>query len=81
MARIWLAAILGILLGVTLAYTTGTSVASPAATTLPIVPFQAQLRTTQAAGPVQSDSRLIFVSLLAGVVVAAPVFLAAKKRI
>ncbi len=80
MARIWLAAVLGILLGVTLAYTTGASVASPADMKLPMVPFQAQLRTTQAAGPVQLDSRLIFVSLLAGIVVATPVFLVAKKR-
>ncbi len=80
MARIWLAAVLGILLGVTLAYTTGASVASLADTAVPMVPFQAQLRTTQEARPVQSDSRLIFVSLLAGIVVAAPVFLVAKKR-
>ncbi len=79
MARIWLAAILGILLGATLAYATGASVASPAGTTLPIVPFQAQLRTTTTARPVQSDSLLVFFSLLAGIMVAAPVFLVAKK--
>ncbi len=80
MARMWLAAILGILLGVTLAYTTGASVASSAGTTLPIVPFQAQLRTTETAAPVRSDSLLVLVSLLAGIVVAAPVFVVAKKR-
>lgn len=80
MARVWLAAILGILLGATLAYATGTSVASPAGTTLPMVPFQAQPRTTATARPVQSDSMLIFVSLLAGIVMAAPVFVVAKKR-
>ncbi len=80
MPRIWLAAILGVLLGGAVAYTTAMPISSQSNTKLPPTPFQAQLRATEPAGPVQSNSQLLLISLLAAFALAAPIFLVTKKR-
>jgi hypothetical protein len=80
MTRLWLAAILGVLLGVGIAYTTSIPVTSPPNTYLPKQSFEVQRQVGGTSRPVQSDSLLALISLLAGIVVAAPVFVVAKAR-
>ncbi len=81
MSRIWLAAVLGVLLGVGVAHTTGVPVASPVQMNLPVKQFEAQPRAGETARPFQSDSQLVLISLLAGILVAAPFFLVAKRHV
>jgi ribose/xylose/arabinose/galactoside ABC-type transport system permease subunit len=80
MGRVWLAAVLGVLLGVAIAYTNAVPVISPAGTNLTARPFEAQMRPGQTTKPPQPDLQLLLISLLIGITVAAPIFLVAKKR-
>lgn len=81
MTRLWLAAILGVLLGVGVAYAPSIQIASPASTlNFPMQPIEVQRKNVQPVNPARSDSQLAFISLLAGIIIAAPVFLITKRR-
>jgi hypothetical protein len=79
--KTWLAGVLGVLLGVGIAYAPSFQVASSASTlNFPMQPIEVQRKIIQPVSPARSDSQLVLISLLAGLVVAAPIFLVAKKR-
>jgi hypothetical protein len=80
--RLWLAAFLGVLLGVGMAYANSTSlpVAPTANTKLPAQTFEVARQTVITAQPIQSNSQLTLLSLLVGIIVATPAFLIAKRR-
>ena len=80
--RLWLAAFLGVLLGVGMAYATFAPlpVAPAANMKLPAQTFEVARQTGPTAQPVQSSSQLTLLSLIVGIIVATPVFLFAKRR-
>ncbi len=78
-AKTWLAAVLGVLLGVGIAYTAAIPNAT-SRTNPPLTALETQPTNAQPTRVVQANSQLILVSLLAGIVVAAPVFVLAKKH-
>ena len=81
MTRLWLAAILGVLLGVGIAYTSTIPVASPANTLdFPLQPIEVQRKLGETNRPVQQNSQLTLISLLTGILVAVPFFLLTKRR-
>jgi len=83
MPRLWLAARLGVLLGVGMAYTAAVPVAPAANMKLPAQKFEVTRVTRQTgatAQPIQSSFQLALASLLVGIIVATPAFLIAKRR-
>ncbi len=80
MPRLWLAAFLGVLLGVGMAYTTSVPVAPAANMKLPAQTFEVTRQTGATAQRVQLGSQVALVSLLVGIIVATPAFLIAKRR-
>lgn len=82
MKRFWLAAVLGILLGLGLAFAPATPVSPQPKTYLPIQPLQQQQQRTFEATvrQVSLDFQFTVLALLVGIVVAAPFFLLAKRR-
>lgn len=78
--RLWLAAFLGVLLGVGMAYATSVPVAPAANMNLPAQTFEVTRQTGATAQPIQSSSQLALLSLIAGIIVATPAFLIAKRR-
>jgi len=84
MPKLWLAAVLGILLGLGMTYATSAPVAHVANMQLPTQAFEGTRENTttaivQPAQP-QSNPQLLLLSILAGIMVATPAFLIAKKR-
>jgi ABC-type antimicrobial peptide transport system permease subunit len=80
MNKTWLAAVLGILLGLGVAYAPFASVSSPPKTNLPIQAFEQQSNIVQATPHSLLNLQLLILALLVGVVVATPFFLVAKRR-
>lgn len=79
--KVWLAAFLGVLLGLGMTYSTSVPVTPAANMKLPAQTFEVNRQTSSAATqPAQSNSQLLLLSLLAGIIVATPAFLIAKKR-
>jgi hypothetical protein len=78
--RLWLAAFLGVLLGVGMAYATSVPVAPASNMNLPAQTFQVARPSGATAQHVQMGSQLVLVSLLVGIIVATPAFLIAKTR-
>jgi hypothetical protein len=80
--KLWLAALFGILFGLGMTYATFVPVAPATVMQLPPETFEANRQTTStsasAARP-HSDSALLPLSILAGIIVATPAFLLAKK--
>jgi formate/nitrite transporter FocA (FNT family) len=85
MRRIWLAAILGVVLGVGVAFipSTGPS-AAPQPMMRPLVTATEENQagtTLPTSNPTAPTLELIFLGLLAGLLVATPLFLVARKRV
>jgi len=80
MSKTWLAAVLGILLGLGIAYAPLASVNSSPKTYLPIQSFEQQRNIVQATPHPAMNLQLLILALLVGAVVAAPFFLVAKRR-
>ena len=79
--KLWLAVFLGLLLGVGMAYTTVLPVAPTTANmNLAAHTFEVARQAGVAPQPIQSNSQLVLLSLIAGIIVATPAFLIAKKR-
>lgn len=78
--RLWLAAVLGIVLGVGLAFAPNPQVSSPAKMYLPIQPLGAERSFEATAHHGSSDFQFALLALLAGVIVASPFFVLAKRR-
>jgi hypothetical protein len=79
MPKVWLAVVLGIILGVGVAYSTASPVASPANMQATAQPFEGLRQTVQTTSPAQPNWQWALISLLAGIMVATPVFLVAKR--
>jgi hypothetical protein len=87
MRRIWLAAILGIFLGLGVTLTSnGGTIAAPQTKMKPLIAgtqettTQATLATSPNPNPTAPTFELTLLGLLAGILVAAPFFLVARKR-
>lgn len=80
MRRLWLAAVLGVILGTGIAYTSVIPVASPSTNQPPTQAFLVQRNTEQTDNRVQSEPQLALISIVLGIVIAAPVFLITKRR-
>jgi formate/nitrite transporter FocA (FNT family) len=81
--RIWLAAILGVVLGVGVAFipNTGTSAAPQPLMGFRVTGTEKQNPTTLApSNPTAPTIELVFLGLLAGLLVATPLFLVTRKR-
>jgi len=79
MPKVWLAVVLGIILGVGIAYSTAAPVASPTSLQATAQPFENLRQTGQSTRLTEQDWQLALISLLAGIVVATPIFLIAKR--
>jgi len=84
MPKVWLAVVLGMILGVGIAYSTLSPLASPTNMQPAIHPFENLVMTGQSTrsaqpGAGQPNWQLALVSLLVGIIVATPVFLLAKR--
>lgn len=79
--KLWLAAFLGVLLGLGMTYATSAPVTPAANMKLPAQTFEVNRQNSSAtAQQAQSNSPLLLLSLLAGIIVATPAFLIAKKH-
>ena len=78
--KLWLAAFLGVLLGVGMAYATSVPAAPAANMRLTAQTFEVAPQTAATGRPIQSSSQLALLSLMAGLIVATPAFLIAKRR-
>ena len=78
--RLWLAAFLGVILGVGMAYATSVPVAPAFNVNPPAQTFEVARPVSATVQRVQMDSQLLLVSLLVGIIVATPAFLIARRH-
>jgi hypothetical protein len=83
MERIWLAAILGVVLGLGVAFTpsTGTAGVPKAGMVQPMMGTEGQRNPAASPNPSAASVELVLLGLFAGLLVAAPFFLVARKRV
>jgi len=77
--RIWLAVLLGIIIGVTLGYTPYVSPTAAPRTQF-LMQQAGEPNIAQASPQHQSDTLSIFIALAAGLLIAIPAFVVAKRR-